>query len=292
MADSAFEDACVEFDPVTLKATFRVLWGTAGESNALTVAEAKGFPPLLIERARGHVAAIQQSSPSGKAPTAPTLSDTSSSSGATDDRESMVGMSELEGDRPRDEAQDGFLDSILVQMEEQEERALAAGAAKSAAEAMYAEGRKQYEEICLQETKVKRGAERQAKSEAAAAISKIRAASASFERKVALDRTQSGASEEARKFTSAEVEAWEREAHSVISNLAHPFVALLRASDEEKSGPSNGAPKWVPKVGDEVLVKKFKGTHGVVVSVKGGGCEVKLGRLTMAVKVKDLLQKP
>ena len=47
----AFLNASVEFNPVTLRATYRVLWGTAGASHALDVAANRGVPAHIIERA-------------------------------------------------------------------------------------------------------------------------------------------------------------------------------------------------------------------------------------------------
>lgn len=47
-----FVNASVEFDVASLRPTYRLLWGTAGESNALAVAEGLGFSPTLVAAAR------------------------------------------------------------------------------------------------------------------------------------------------------------------------------------------------------------------------------------------------
>ncbi|KAL2641824.1 hypothetical protein R1flu_009411 [Riccia fluitans] len=50
--DSRFENASVEFDIKTLKPTYKVLWGIAGQSNALDIAESLGFDRQVLGRAR------------------------------------------------------------------------------------------------------------------------------------------------------------------------------------------------------------------------------------------------
>ena len=45
-------NACVEFDTATLRPTYRLLWGAAGESNALAVAQGLGFSAAVVEEAR------------------------------------------------------------------------------------------------------------------------------------------------------------------------------------------------------------------------------------------------
>ncbi|RWR87753.1 endonuclease MutS2-like protein [Cinnamomum micranthum f. kanehirae] len=51
-SNSAFENACVEFDEVNLKPTYKILWGLPGRSNAITVAERLGLPHIVAENAR------------------------------------------------------------------------------------------------------------------------------------------------------------------------------------------------------------------------------------------------
>ncbi|KAL3678061.1 hypothetical protein R1sor_021017 [Riccia sorocarpa] len=50
--DSRFENASVEFDIKTLKPTYKVLWGIAGQSNALDIADSLGFDKQVLGRAR------------------------------------------------------------------------------------------------------------------------------------------------------------------------------------------------------------------------------------------------
>lgn len=47
-----FVNASVEFDIATLRPTYRLLWGRAGESNALAVAQGLGFSPAVVAQAR------------------------------------------------------------------------------------------------------------------------------------------------------------------------------------------------------------------------------------------------
>ncbi|KAL9688117.1 hypothetical protein QQ045_032531 [Rhodiola kirilowii] len=50
--DMRFENAAMEFSLNTLLPTYRILWGTVGDSNALTIASSIGFDKRVIERAR------------------------------------------------------------------------------------------------------------------------------------------------------------------------------------------------------------------------------------------------
>lgn len=47
-----FINASMEFDLVSLKPTYRLLWGHAGESNALNIATTLGFDPLVVQGAK------------------------------------------------------------------------------------------------------------------------------------------------------------------------------------------------------------------------------------------------
>ena len=50
--DSRFCNASVEFNLATLAPTYRLIWRSAGASNALAIAQGLGFDPLVIEEAR------------------------------------------------------------------------------------------------------------------------------------------------------------------------------------------------------------------------------------------------
>ncbi|CAM8903238.1 unnamed protein product [Rhodiola kirilowii] len=50
--DMRFENAAMEFSLNTLLPTYHILWGTVGDSNALTIASSIGFDKRVIERAR------------------------------------------------------------------------------------------------------------------------------------------------------------------------------------------------------------------------------------------------
>lgn len=47
-----FVNASVEFDIASLRPTYRLQWGAAGESNALAVAQGLGFAPAVVAAAR------------------------------------------------------------------------------------------------------------------------------------------------------------------------------------------------------------------------------------------------
>lgn len=53
--DPQFENAAMEFSPETLQPTYRVLWGSIGDSNALSIAKSIGFNQQIIERAQNWV---------------------------------------------------------------------------------------------------------------------------------------------------------------------------------------------------------------------------------------------
>ncbi|KAL8049362.1 hypothetical protein ABFX02_06G016600 [Erythranthe guttata] len=50
--NGAFENACMEFDEVNLKPTYRILWGVPGRSNAINIAERLGLPVEILDNAR------------------------------------------------------------------------------------------------------------------------------------------------------------------------------------------------------------------------------------------------
>jgi DNA mismatch repair protein MutS2 len=49
------ENASVEFDRKTLSPTYRIIMGLPGESRAVDIASRNGFPPALVEKARGYL---------------------------------------------------------------------------------------------------------------------------------------------------------------------------------------------------------------------------------------------
>ncbi len=54
------ENACVEFDPVSLRPTYRLTIGLPGQSNAFEIAEKLGFDARLVQRARQYVPQQEQ----------------------------------------------------------------------------------------------------------------------------------------------------------------------------------------------------------------------------------------
>nr|GLL28285.1 uncharacterized protein LOC109194106 isoform X1 [Ipomoea trifida] len=51
-SNEAFENACMEFDEVKLKPTYKILWGVPGRSNAINIAERLGIPKVILDNAR------------------------------------------------------------------------------------------------------------------------------------------------------------------------------------------------------------------------------------------------
>lgn len=50
--DTRFENAAMEFSLETLQPTYQILWGSSGDSNALSIAKSIGFDDKIIERAQ------------------------------------------------------------------------------------------------------------------------------------------------------------------------------------------------------------------------------------------------
>nr|POE52244.1 endonuclease muts2 [Quercus suber] len=51
-SNDTFENACMEFDEVNLKPTFKILWGVPGRSNAINIAEKLGVASIIVDNAR------------------------------------------------------------------------------------------------------------------------------------------------------------------------------------------------------------------------------------------------
>ncbi|KAK1440512.1 hypothetical protein QVD17_06340 [Tagetes erecta] len=51
-SNNVFENACMEFDEVNLKPTYRILWGIPGRSNAINIAQRLGLPDVVVDNAR------------------------------------------------------------------------------------------------------------------------------------------------------------------------------------------------------------------------------------------------
>ncbi|XP_044497955.1 endonuclease MutS2 isoform X4 [Mangifera indica] len=51
-SNDVFENACMEFDEVNLRPTYKILWGVPGRSNAINIAERLGLPSTVVENAR------------------------------------------------------------------------------------------------------------------------------------------------------------------------------------------------------------------------------------------------
>ncbi|KAL0546625.1 hypothetical protein IC582_016537 [Cucumis melo] len=51
-SNEVFENACMEFDEVNVKPTYKILWGVPGRSNAINIAERLGLPSSVVDDAR------------------------------------------------------------------------------------------------------------------------------------------------------------------------------------------------------------------------------------------------
>ncbi|KAJ4832476.1 hypothetical protein Tsubulata_000017 [Turnera subulata] len=51
-SNDVFENACMEFDEVNLKPTYKILWGVPGRSNAINISERLGLPNEVVSHAR------------------------------------------------------------------------------------------------------------------------------------------------------------------------------------------------------------------------------------------------
>jgi DNA mismatch repair protein MutS2 len=90
--DDRFENASVEFDDVSLKPTYRLLWGIPGRSNALAIARRLGLDSQVIDRAEHQIA------PTGVADVNQTIA-------------------ELEAERRRQEAKANEAQTLVTQAE-------------------------------------------------------------------------------------------------------------------------------------------------------------------------------
>ncbi|KAF5203735.1 endonuclease MutS2-like [Thalictrum thalictroides] len=50
--NDTIENACMEFDEVNLRPTYKILWGVPGRSNAINIAERLGLPDIVVDNAR------------------------------------------------------------------------------------------------------------------------------------------------------------------------------------------------------------------------------------------------
>ncbi|XVE88027.1 hypothetical protein DITRI_Ditri19aG0035500 [Diplodiscus trichospermus] len=57
--ESQYENAAMEFSLETLQPTYQILWGSTGDSNALTIAKSIGFDRNIIERAKMWVESLK-----------------------------------------------------------------------------------------------------------------------------------------------------------------------------------------------------------------------------------------
>ncbi|KAJ8760803.1 hypothetical protein K2173_021841 [Erythroxylum novogranatense] len=51
-SNNAIENACMEFDELNLKPTYKILWGVPGRSNAINICEKLGLPSIVLSCAR------------------------------------------------------------------------------------------------------------------------------------------------------------------------------------------------------------------------------------------------
>ncbi|KAF5208286.1 Endonuclease muts2 [Thalictrum thalictroides] len=50
--NDTIENACMEFDEVNLRPTYKILWGVPGHSNAINIAERLGLPDVVVNYTR------------------------------------------------------------------------------------------------------------------------------------------------------------------------------------------------------------------------------------------------
>ena len=290
-------DAAVEFDTARLAPTYRLLWGSAGASSALDVAEGLGYDSRLVKAARLALQNARGGAGLGVAALAAAVvgaggaSTTSTAEPAlpaglspADDASSQPAASSPPDVRAALEA------GAAVDLE-----AARAAAARAAADRAAAEAEAAAAEAELEELRKAAAASGKAPLSDAAAAAAARdagrdaavAALADLEWTLAAHARGELSDEEAAACV-AETRARAPDARTAAARLAGARAGGWTAA--EGDAPPAIAPEgWTLAVGDTVAVPAMGGVAGTVVQTGGGRVRVRVGRAVVSLGPGDVV---
>ncbi|GAB4822194.1 hypothetical protein N2152v2_009240 [Parachlorella kessleri] len=254
-----FVNASVEFDVATLKPTYRLQWGVAGESNALAVAEGLGFSATVVAQARQVAARLRTA-------------------------QNAPQRSEL------------LQRSLEVQLEEARQQAQAAAAARRAAEAKLTEASEQLQRL-QQEAQGLGEVEKKARARSGQASSELgRVLAATRAGSLPLEEAEEALKAAEQEAAAAHQAAMALVGMRVASKAGLEYSPLDSGSmggSSSGGGAAAAGKKWAPRQGELVRVLRMGGAPGTIVSVsqgQGSGrkVSVQVGTLTMEMRLSDV----
>jgi len=288
-------DAAVEFDTARLVPTYRLLWGSAGASSALDVAEGLGYDARLVGAARMALAsAVSSSSSGGVGLGVAALAAGIVAAGGTSST-STAAPALPAGSTPAD---------VRAALEagaaaDLEAATAAAGKAASERAAAEAEAADAAAELAAVEAAAAAAATSLQPSSPSALASAAKAAGRAAAAAALADLEWTLAAHARGELSDEEAAACVADTRGRAPDMrtAAARLAGARAGGWTGAGGDAGSalgasapPGWTPAVGDTVSVTAMGGARGTVVQAGGGGrVSVRVGRATLALGPGDAL---